>query len=85
MTKPKPRKPVEPLYPEGYFLEPVKAWPGLNEYEPRLHKLLRSRPMPINEPRGSGETVGGWGTGFVQLTNSPTQAAPAWMPRPKIK
>jgi hypothetical protein len=25
----------------GYFSEPVKAWPGLCDYEPRLHLELR--------------------------------------------
>ena len=85
MTKPKPRKPAVPLYPEGYFLEPIKAWPGLNQYEPRLHKLMRSRPMPINEPRGSGEPVGGWAGGTIFMPKTPGWVAPAWLPRAKAK
>jgi hypothetical protein len=30
----------ETAYPRGFFSQPVKAWPGLCDYEPRLHAEL---------------------------------------------
>jgi hypothetical protein len=37
-------------YAPGYFSAPVRAWPGLNRYEPRLHQMLK-----VNGNMGSAE------------------------------
>jgi hypothetical protein len=37
-------------YAPGHFSAPVRAWPGLNRYEPRLHQMLK-----VNGNMGSAE------------------------------
>lgn len=71
------------------FMAPVRAWPGLNRYVPRLASALRADKPKLGRPenlmrgaqrqRGSQDNAGGWGNGTLPMNGTPTGKAPGWM------
>ncbi len=77
MTR-KSKTAASPPHADHDYLAPVRAWPSLNRYQPRLAALLR--PAGIGGPRSQPEpTVA---QNFV-VGDSPRLAPkPAWLVRP---
>jgi hypothetical protein len=56
-------------FPPGHFDQVRRMWPGLCNYEPRLHTLMKRKTVFVR--KDSSPTV--------LLPNTPKNGAPGWM------